>query len=50
MRGQGNYETLSDTTRNVVFLLVVKCPAIAAQIGAPEGALVVKRAGNGTAS
>ena len=41
-KGQGNYETLSDTPRKVFFLLTVKCPLIAADIGAPVGALVVK--------
>ena len=42
-KGQGNYETLSNTTKDVFFLLAVKCPMIAADIGAPVGALVVKR-------
>ena len=42
-KGQGNYETLSDTGKDVFFLLTVKCPAIAADIGAPVGSLVVKR-------
>jgi len=42
-KGQGNYETLSDTTKAVFFLLAVKCPLIAAEIGAPVGALVAKR-------
>jgi hypothetical protein len=45
-KGQGNYETLSDTRKNTFFLLTVKCPMIAADIGAPAGALVVKRARN----
>jgi uncharacterized protein with ATP-grasp and redox domains len=43
-KGQGNYETLSDADKDIFFLLAVKCPAIAAEIGAPLGALVVKRA------
>jgi uncharacterized protein with ATP-grasp and redox domains len=42
-KGQGNYETLSDTTKAVFFLLTVKCPIIAADIGAPVGSLVMKR-------
>ena len=42
-KGQGNYETLSDAHKHVFFLLSVKCPIIAADIGAPVGALVVKR-------
>ena len=43
-KGQGNYETLSDTSKDTFFLLTVKCPMIAADIGAPVGALVAKRA------
>jgi len=43
-KGQGNYETLSNTDKNVFFLLTVKCPLIAADIGAPVGALVIKNA------
>jgi uncharacterized protein with ATP-grasp and redox domains len=46
-KGQGNYETLSETHKDVFFLLTVKCPLIAADIGAPVGALVVKRRRNG---
>ena len=42
-KGQGNYETLSSSSRSVFFLLTVKCPLIGANIGAPVGALVVKR-------
>ncbi len=42
-KGQGNYETLSDARRNVFFLLTVKCPMIAADIGAAVGTFVVKR-------
>jgi hypothetical protein len=45
-KGQGNYETLSGWGRPVFFLLTVKCPMIATDIGAPVGALVVKRNGN----
>ena len=46
-KGQGNYETLSDADKNVFFLLTVKCPLIAADIGAPVGSLVVKQGGTG---
>ena len=45
-KGQGNYETLSDTRKNVFFLLTVKCPLIAANIGAPVGSMVICRRGN----
>lgn len=41
-KGQGNYETLSDTHKPIFFLLSVKCPMIGVNIGAPVGALVVK--------
>ena len=41
-KGQGNYETLSETNKRVFFLLTVKCPMIGADIGAPVGALVVR--------
>jgi uncharacterized protein with ATP-grasp and redox domains len=40
-KGQGNFETLSDTSANVYFLLTVKCSAIGEEIGAPVGTLVV---------
>ncbi|MDD5706283.1 MAG: ARMT1-like domain-containing protein [Kiritimatiellae bacterium] len=41
-KGQGNYETLSDSERPIFFLLTVKCAAIGVAVGAPVGALVVK--------
>jgi len=41
-KGQGNYETLSDCDRNIFFLLTVKCPVIALDIGEPVGSMVVK--------
>ena len=44
-KGQGNYETLSGSDRPLFFLLTVKCPMIGEDIGAPVGALVVKRGG-----
>lgn len=43
-KGQGNYETLSDDPHpGLFFLLKVKCPLVAANLGAPLGGLVVKR-------
>ncbi|MDD5483269.1 MAG: ARMT1-like domain-containing protein [Kiritimatiellae bacterium] len=42
-KGQGNYETLSDVSEKIFFLLTVKCPIIAADIGAPVGSMVVYR-------
>ncbi len=47
-KGQGNYETLSDTPRAVWFALMAKCAVIANHIGCDPGALVVlRRAGSG---
>ena len=40
-KGQGNYETLSDARKNIFFLLTVKCPIIAAHIGAPTDGMVI---------
>ncbi|HDI60783.1 MAG TPA: DUF89 family protein [Desulfobacteraceae bacterium] len=43
-KGQGNFETLSETSgKPIFFLLKVKCPLIARDIGEPVGRLVVKR-------
>ena len=36
-KGQGNYETLSDVDHNIVFMLRIKCPVVARDIGAPNG-------------
>ncbi|KAA0000177.1 MAG: DUF89 family protein [Thermoplasmata archaeon] len=41
-KGQGNYEALSDSEREVFFLLVVKCPLVARDINAEVGKLVLK--------
>jgi uncharacterized protein with ATP-grasp and redox domains len=41
-KGQGNYETLSDSVKNMYFLFTVKCPLVAARVGEPVGSLVVK--------
>ena len=41
-KGQGNFETLSDTTRPICFLLRVKCPEVARHLnGARMGSLQV---------
>lgn len=42
-KGQGNYETLSDTPGNIYFLLTVKCPVIGDDIGVPVGTMVCNR-------
>jgi len=40
-KGQGTYETLSGRRENIFFLLKVKCPPIAADIGFPPGSHVL---------
>ncbi|MBC7075938.1 MAG: DUF89 family protein [Syntrophomonadaceae bacterium] len=43
-KGQANYETLSEVKdKEIFFLLKVKCPVIAADIGCNTGEMVVKR-------
>lgn len=44
-KGQANYETLSDSAREVFFLLQVKCPVIAGHVGSPVGSMVIQRSG-----
>lgn len=41
-KGQGNYETLRDSSRRICFLLRVKCPIIARDVGCPVGRMVLK--------
>lgn len=41
-KGQGNYESLSDESENIFFLLQAKCPVIADKIGCHVGDLVLK--------
>ncbi|MGC8817761.1 MAG: ARMT1-like domain-containing protein, partial [Candidatus Hadarchaeum sp.] len=41
-KGQGNYEALSEVDANIFFLLKVKCPTIANDIGVKIGGIVVK--------
>lgn len=42
-KGQGNFETLSDVDKNIVFLLKAKCPVIAGHIGCNIGDSIVGR-------
>ena len=42
-KGQGNYETLSEVNQDVYFLLKVKCPVVARDIGCPVGSLVLRQ-------
>jgi len=40
-KGQGNYETLNDTDKPIVFLLKVKCPVVAKDVKKQVGDLVI---------
>ena len=42
-KGQANYECLSTEKKNIYFLLMTKCQAIAKDIGAPEMKMILKR-------
>jgi uncharacterized protein with ATP-grasp and redox domains len=42
-KGQANYETLSGTGPKVFFLLQVKCPVIARDVGVTVGSIVLKQ-------
>jgi len=42
-KGQANYETLSEEGTKVFFLLQIKCPAIARDVGVPVGSVVLKQ-------
>lgn len=44
-KGQGNYETLSSSPGNIYFLLKVKCPTIAFDLGLSVGDIIVKGRG-----
>ncbi|WP_258928322.1 damage-control phosphatase ARMT1 family protein [Desulfoferrobacter suflitae] len=44
-KGQGNFETLSEETRNIFFLFKVKCSVIAAHTGFPVGTHVLGQSG-----
>jgi uncharacterized protein with ATP-grasp and redox domains len=41
VKGQGNYETLSEERKKIFFLLQVKCPVIARDIGCEQGDMVI---------
>ena len=42
-KGQGNFETLSNVSKNIFFLFKVKCPVIGRNIQADVGTLVLSR-------
>ena len=42
-KGQGNYETLTETEREIFFMLMLKCPVVARHSGRPEGSYLLWR-------
>ncbi len=42
-KGQGNFETLEDSGREIYFMLMTKCSVVAEAVGVPLGSLVCKR-------
>ncbi len=42
-KGQGNYETLSDENKDIIFLFKVKCPVVARDVGGNVGDLILKK-------
>ena len=44
-KGQANYETLSEEGARVFFLLQIKCPVIARDVGVPVGSIVLRQSG-----
>ena len=44
-KGQGNYESLSETEKDVFFLLKAKCPVVAKHLGCRIGSMVLRRSG-----
>ncbi len=41
-KGQGNYESLSQSKQDIFFLLQCKCPVVAADLGTPIGSMIFK--------
>jgi len=41
-KGQGNYETLSEVDKNIIFILKAKCEVIARHLGCEVGSMVLK--------
>ena len=42
-KGQGNYETLSDSDKNIFFILKAKCPVIAGDLGCEVGEMILRK-------
>jgi uncharacterized protein with ATP-grasp and redox domains len=47
-KGQGNYECLSGIDKDMFFLLTVKCPVIARDLGCDVGQMILRRGGMAT--
>ncbi len=45
-KGQGNYESLSDTEKSIFFVFKAKCPAITMDIGCEIGSMILRPGGN----
>lgn len=41
-KGQGNYETLNEEKKNILFMLKVKCAVVSADLDCPVGSAVIK--------
>jgi len=41
-KGQGNYETLNEEKKRIFFMMKVKCPVVANDVGCPVGSMVIK--------
>jgi len=48
-KGQGNYETLSEVQKDIYFVLRIKCPVLARDLGCHERCLVLRRSAFATA-
>ncbi|MBU0614458.1 MAG: DUF89 family protein [Nanoarchaeota archaeon] len=44
-KGQGNYESLSESDANIYFLLIAKCSILARDLGVKKGDIIIKRNG-----
>ncbi len=42
-KGQGNFETLSDRSESMYYLLKAKCKAVSRELGVEQGALILKK-------
>ena len=48
-KGQGNFESMNDTHKNVFFLLKPKCAVLARHLNCELGRLLILQSGNGSA-